>query len=43
MIELNDACGTRQTHEVARGGGADPHSPFDPLGLDGAWPPGQDI
>ena len=32
-IELGGADGTRQTHEVARGGGADPHSTFDPLGL----------
>ena len=27
------ADGTKQTHEVARGGGTDPHSPLDPLGL----------
>jgi hypothetical protein len=32
-IELNGAEGTKQTHEVARGGGTDPHSPLDPLGL----------
>src|SRR5262249_26539599 len=32
-IELNGADGTKQTHEVSRGGGADPHSTFDPLGL----------
>ena len=32
-IELNGADGTRQIHEVARGGGTDPHSPVDPLGL----------
>jgi hypothetical protein len=32
-IELDGADGTKQTHEVARGGGADPHSTFDPLGL----------
>jgi hypothetical protein len=32
-IELNDADGTKQTHEVAGGGGTDPHSPLDPLGL----------
>jgi hypothetical protein len=32
-IELSGADGTKQTHEVARGGGADPHSTFDPLGL----------
>jgi hypothetical protein len=32
-IELNGADGTKQTHEVARGGGTDPHSPLDPLGL----------
>jgi hypothetical protein len=32
-IELSGADGTTQTHEVARGGGADPHSTFDPLGL----------
>ena len=31
-IELNAAYGTKQTHEVARGGG-DSHSPLDPLGL----------
>ena len=31
-IELSGADGTKQTHEVARGG-ADPHSTFDPLGL----------
>ena len=32
-IELNGADGTRQIHQVARGGGTDPHSPVDPLGL----------
>jgi hypothetical protein len=32
-IELNGADGAKQTHEVARGGGTDPHSPLDPLGL----------
>src|SRR3954454_8945495 len=32
-IELSSADGTKQTHEVARGGGADPHSTLDPLGL----------
>ena len=32
-IELNGADGTKQTHEVARGGGTDPHLPLDPLGL----------
>jgi hypothetical protein len=32
-IELSGADGTRQTHEVACGGGTDPHSTFDPLGL----------
>ena len=32
-IELNGADGRKQTHEVARGGGTDPHSPLDPLGL----------
>jgi hypothetical protein len=32
-IELGGVDGTRQTHEVARGGGADPHSMSDPLGL----------
>ncbi len=32
-IELSGADGTKQTHEVARGGGVDPHSTFDPLGL----------
>jgi hypothetical protein len=32
-IELGGVDGTRQTQEVARGGGADPHSMFDPLGL----------
>ena len=32
-IELNGADGTKQIHEVARGGGTDPHSPLDPLGL----------
>jgi hypothetical protein len=32
-IELNGADGTKQTHDVARGGGTDPHSPLDPLGL----------
>jgi hypothetical protein len=31
-IELSGADGTKQTHEVARGG-ADPYSTFDPLGL----------
>ena len=32
-IELSGADGTKQTHEVARGGSADPHSTLDPLGL----------
>ena len=32
-IELSGADGTKLTHEVARGGGADPHSTLDPLGL----------
>ncbi|HSU04151.1 MAG TPA: ISKra4 family transposase, partial [Acetobacteraceae bacterium] len=32
-IELKGAVGTKQTREVARGGGTDPHSPLDPLGL----------
>jgi hypothetical protein len=32
-IELGGVNGTRQTHEVAHGGGADPHSMSDPLGL----------
>ena len=32
-IEPSGADGTKQTHEVARGGGADPHSTLDPLGL----------
>ena len=32
-VELSGADGTRQTHEVACGGGTDPHSTFDPLGL----------
>ena len=32
-IELKGADGKRQIHEVARGGGTDPHSPVDPLGL----------
>ena len=32
-IELSCADGTKQIHEVARGGCADPHSTFDPLGL----------
>ena len=32
-IELSDVDGTKQTHEVARGGGSDPYSTFDPLGL----------
>ena len=32
-IELSGADGTKQTHEIARGGGADPHSTLDPLGL----------
>ena len=32
-IELNGADGTKQTHEVARGGGTAPLSPLDPLGL----------
>jgi hypothetical protein len=32
-IELNGADGTKQTYEVARGGGTAPHSPLDPLGL----------
>jgi hypothetical protein len=37
-IELSCADGTRQTHDVARGGCADPHSTFDPLGLNaGRW------
>ncbi len=32
-IELGGADGTKQTHEVARGGGSAPHSVLDPLGL----------
>jgi len=32
-IELSGADGTKQTHEVARVGGSDPHSLLDPLGL----------
>jgi len=32
-IELSGSDGTQQTHEVARGGGTDPYSPLDPLGL----------
>ena len=32
-IELSGADGTKQTHDVARGGGSDPHSILDPLGL----------
>ena len=32
-IELSGADGTKQTHEVARGGCTDPHSTLDPLGL----------
>jgi len=28
-IELNGADGTRQVHEVARGGSTDPHSPLE--------------
>jgi hypothetical protein len=32
-IELSCADGTKQVHGVARGGCADPHSTFDPLGL----------
>ena len=32
-IELSSADGTKQTHEVAQGGCADPHSPLDTLGL----------
>jgi hypothetical protein len=32
-IELNGADGAKQTHEVARGGGTEPFSPLDPLGL----------
>src|ERR1700722_8789440 len=32
-IELSGADGTKQTYEVSRGGGTDPHSTFDPLGL----------
>jgi hypothetical protein len=32
-IELSAADGTKQAHEVARGGGADSHSPLDSL----AW------
>jgi len=32
-IELNGADGTKQTHEVARGGGSDSQSPLDLLGL----------
>ena len=32
-IELRGADGTKQTHEVARGGHTDPHSTLDPLGL----------
>lgn len=33
MIELSCADGTKQIHDVARGGGADRPSIFDPLGL----------
>ena len=32
-IELGGADGTKQTHEITRGGGGDPHSTLDPLGL----------
>jgi hypothetical protein len=32
-IELSCADGTRQIHDVARGGCADPHSTFGPIGL----------
>jgi hypothetical protein len=32
-IELSDVDGTKQTHEVAQGGCADPHSTLDTLGL----------
>ena len=32
-IELSDAVRTKQAHEVAQGGCADPHSPLDTLGL----------
>ncbi len=32
-IELSGADGTEQTHEVARGSGADLHPAFDPLDL----------
>jgi hypothetical protein len=32
-IELSGADGTKQTHEVARGGCTAPGSPLDPLGL----------
>src|ERR1700739_2370846 len=32
-IELSGADGTKQTHEVACGGGSAPHSSLDPLGL----------
>jgi len=32
-IELSGADGTKQTHEVARGGGSDPDSMLDPIGL----------
>jgi hypothetical protein len=32
-IELSCADGTKQIHDVARGGWADPHSTFGPLGL----------
>ena len=32
-IELRGAEGTKQIHEVARGGDNDPHSTFDPVGL----------
>src|SRR3954454_7562786 len=31
--ELSGADGTKQTHEVARGGDTDPHSTLDPLDL----------
>ena len=34
-IKLSRTDGTKQFHEVARGGGADPHSTLDPLGLTG--------
>lgn len=32
-IELSRADGTKQIHDVARGGCTDPHSTYDPLGL----------